>query len=43
MVENRLDSDAVALQRHTNTAQVLSALETAVSGVERTEPPAPIL
>jgi uncharacterized membrane protein len=43
MVENRLDSDAVALQRHTNTAQVLSALETAVSGVERTEPPAPFL
>jgi uncharacterized membrane protein len=39
MVEDRHDSEAVALQQHTNTAQVLSALETVVSGAERTAPP----
>jgi uncharacterized membrane protein len=41
MVEDRHDSEAVALQQHTDTAQVLSALETVVSGPERTSPPAP--
>lgn len=41
MVENRHDSEAVALQQHTDTAQVLSALETVVSGAERAVPPAP--
>src|SRR3984885_1872598 len=41
MVEDRHDSEAVALQQHTDTAQVLSALETVVSGAERTSPPAP--
>jgi len=39
MVEDRHDSESVALQQHTNTAQVLSALETVVSGAERTAPP----
>jgi uncharacterized membrane protein len=39
MVEDRHDSEAVALQQHTDTAQVLSALETVVSHAERTSPP----
>jgi uncharacterized membrane protein len=43
MVEDRHDSEAVALQQHTDTAQVLSALENVVSGAERTSPPAPKL
>jgi uncharacterized membrane protein len=43
MVEDRHDSDAVALQQHTNTEQVLSAIRSAASGTERTAPPAPIL
>jgi hypothetical protein len=42
MVEDRHDSEAVALQQHTDTAQVLSALETVVSGVKPAVPPAPI-
>jgi uncharacterized membrane protein len=43
MVENRHDSEAVALQQRTDPAQVLSALETVVSDGERTVvPPAPI-
>jgi uncharacterized membrane protein len=42
MVENRHDLEAIALQQPTDTAQVLSALETVVSGRERTVPPAPI-
>jgi len=41
-VEDRHDSEAVALQQHTDTAQVLSALETVVSGVKPAVPPAPI-
>ena len=43
MVKDRHDSEAVALQQHTDTAQVLSALETVVSGAARAVPPAPIL
>jgi uncharacterized membrane protein len=39
MVEDRHDSEAVALQQHTDTAQVLSALETVVSHAEGTSPP----
>ncbi len=34
MVADRHDSDALALQRHTDTAQVLSAIETVVTGVD---------
>ena len=41
MVEDRHDSEAVALQQHTDTAKVLSALETVVSGAERKAPPEP--
>jgi len=41
MVADRHDSEAVALQRHTDTAQVLSALETVTSGAERAVPPVP--
>ena len=42
MVEDRHDYEAVALQQHMDTGQVLSALETVVSGAERAVPPAPI-
>lgn len=42
MVEDRHDSEAVALQQHTDTAQVLAALETMVSGAKRSVPPVPI-
>ncbi|MGO9930479.1 MAG: DUF1003 domain-containing protein [Steroidobacteraceae bacterium] len=38
MVEDRHDSEAVALQQHTDTAQVLSALEHVVSGAQQPEP-----
>jgi len=41
MVADRHDSEVVALQQHTDAAQVLSALETVVSGAERAVPPAP--
>lgn len=41
MVEDRHDSEVVALQQHTDAAQVLSALETVVAGSGRTAPPAP--
>jgi uncharacterized membrane protein len=41
MVANRHDSEAVALQRRTDTAQVLSALETVVSDGGRAVPPVP--
>jgi uncharacterized membrane protein len=41
MVEDRHDSEADALQQHTDTAQVLSALETVVSGEKRVVPPVP--
>lgn len=41
MVDDRHDSEVVALQQHTDAAQVLSALETVVSGKERGVPPAP--
>ncbi|MGO8975169.1 MAG: DUF1003 domain-containing protein [Steroidobacteraceae bacterium] len=41
MVEDRHDSEVVALQQHTDAAQVLSALETVVSGKNRAVPPTP--
>jgi hypothetical protein len=34
MVENRHDSEAMDLQQHTDNAQVLSALETVVTGAD---------
>jgi uncharacterized membrane protein len=42
MVADRHDSEAVSLQQRTDTAQVLSALETVVSGEKRPAPPTPI-
>jgi uncharacterized membrane protein len=42
MVANRHDSEAVALQQRTDPTQVLSALETVVSGGERALPRPPI-
>src|SRR5450756_2276052 len=38
MVADRHDSEAVALQRHTDPSQVLSALETVVDGADRVAP-----
>jgi len=38
MVADRHDSEAFALQRHTDPAQVLSALETVVDGADRVAP-----
>jgi uncharacterized membrane protein len=41
MVEDRHDSEVVALQQHTDAAQVLSALEPVVSGKDPPVPPTP--